>query len=63
MKPGETPSYSKLCATFLNIATYLKTVQCGCVAVAVAFIYSVYLNPVLYESMDDFVEVERDLSD
>ena len=33
LEPGETPSYSasKLCATFLNIAKYLKTLRCGCV--------------------------------
>ena len=31
LEPGETPSYSKLCATFLNIAQYFKTLRCGCV--------------------------------
>ena len=37
---------SKLCATFLNIAKYFKTLRCGCGAVA--FIFSIYLKLVLY---------------
>ena len=37
---------SKLCAMFLNIAIYLKTLRCGCGAVA--FICSIYLKSVLY---------------
>ena len=50
----------KLCATFLNIAQYLKTVRWGCAAVAV--IFSIYLKPVLYDvlflskCMDIFVK-------
>ena len=39
---------SELCATFLNIAKYCKTVRCGCGAVA--FILSIYLKPGLYWS-------------
>ena len=35
---GVSPG-SKLCATFLNIAKYFKTLRCG----AVAFIFSIYL--------------------
>ena len=54
MEPGETPSYSllgvspgsKLCATFLHIAKYFKTLHCGCGAVV--FFFSIYLKPVLY---------------
>ena len=37
VEPGETPSYSKLCSTFLNIAKYFKAVRCGCDSVAVIF--------------------------
>ena len=37
----------KLCATFLNIAKLFKTLRCGCGAVA--FIFSIYLKPVLYK--------------
>ena len=47
LKPGETPSTSpgsKLYTTHLNITKYFKTVRCGCFA----FIFSVYLNSVLY---------------
>ena len=52
LKLGETPSNSaskpgsKLSATFLNIVNYLKTLRCG--YGAVAFIFSIYLKPVLY---------------
>ena len=52
LEPGETPSNSgvspgsQLCAMFLNIAKYFKTLRCGCGAVA--FIFSIYLKPVLY---------------
>ena len=42
---GVSPG-SKLCAMFLNIAKYFKTLRCGCGAVA--FIFSIYLKPVLY---------------
>ena len=42
---GVSPG-SKLCAMFLNIAKYFKTVRCCCGAVA--FIFSIYLKPVLY---------------
>ena len=50
LEPGETPSYSASHqapnfvqrSTFLNIVKYLKTVRCGCGAVA--FIFSIYLN-------------------
>ena len=48
LEPGETPSYSKLCATFLNIAKYFKTLRFGCGAVA---FLSIYLKPVLYEKI------------
>ena len=41
VRPG-----SKLCATFLNITKYFKTLGCGCGAVA--FILSIYLKPGLY---------------
>ena len=44
LKPGETPR----CATFLNNAKYFKTVHCGCGCGAVAVIFSIYLNAVLY---------------
>ena len=44
LEPGETPSV--LCATLLNIAKYFKTLRCGCGAVA--FIFSIYLKPILY---------------
>ena len=49
LKPGETPSTpgSRLCAMFLNIENYLKMLRCGCGAVA--FIFSIYLKPVLYD--------------
>ena len=43
---GVSPG-SKLCATFLNIAKYFKTLRCGCGAVS--FIFSIYLKPVLYD--------------
>ena len=50
LEPGETPlgvsPGSKLCAMFLNIAKYFKTLRCGCGVVA--FIFSIYLKPVLY---------------
>ena len=51
LEPGETELLgvspgSKLCAVFLNIAHYLKTVRCGCGAFA--FIFSIYLKPVIY---------------
>ena len=42
---GVSPG-SKLCTTFLNIAKYFKTLRCG--FCAVAFIFSIYLKPVLY---------------
>ena len=42
---GVSPG-SKLFATFLNIAKYFKMLRCGCGAVA--FIFSIYLKPVLY---------------
>ena len=51
LEPGEMPSNSasqqapKLCATFFNIAKYFEKVRCGCGAVA--FIFSIYLKPVL----------------
>ena len=54
LEPGETPSISasnqapKICATVLNIAKYFRTLRCGCGAVA--FIFSIYLKPVLYET-------------
>ena len=35
LEPGETGS--KLCATFLNIVKYFKTLCCGCGAVAFIF--------------------------
>ena len=35
----------KICATLLNIAKYFKTLRFGCGAVA--FIFSIYLKPVL----------------
>jgi len=41
LEPG-----SKLCATLLNITKYFKTLRCGCGADA--FIFSIYLKPVLY---------------
>ena len=41
---GDSPG-TKLCATFLNIAKYSKTVRCGCGAVVV--IFSIYLKAVL----------------
>ena len=44
-KLGASPG-SILCATLLNIAKYFKTLRCGCGAVA--FIFSIYLKPVLY---------------
>ena len=43
LEPGQTPSFSasnqapKVCAAFLNIAIYFKTVRCGCGSVAVNF--------------------------
>ena len=40
------PNYVQLCATFLNTAKYFKTLRCGCGAVA--FIFSIYLEPGLY---------------
>ena len=44
LEPSETPS--KLCTTFFNIVNYFKTLRCVCGAVA--FMFSVYLKPVLY---------------
>ena len=60
LEPGETPSYSAfhqasnytVCATFLNIAKYFKTLRCGCGTVA--FIFSIYLKPGLYEYSSPF---------
>ena len=55
LKPGETPSNSashqasNYVQRFLNIAKYFKTLRCGCVAVAV--IFSIYLQPVLYDAV------------
>ena len=37
---------STVCATFLNIAKYFKTMRCGCNAVALFF--SIYFKPVLF---------------
>ena len=42
---GVSPGFN-LCPTVLNIAKYLKTLRCG--GGAVAFIFSIYLKPVLY---------------
>ena len=35
---------------FLNTAKYFKTLRCGCGAVA--FIFSIYLKPVLYQAVN-----------
>ena len=42
---GVSPG-SKLCTTFLNLAKNFKILRTGCVAFA--FIFSIYLKPVLY---------------
>ena len=62
LAPRETPCNSashkakKLCAAaFLNIAKYLKTVRCG--YVAVVFIFSIYLKPVLYLALSIDVRI------
>ena len=53
LEPGETPSNSAShqapndVQRFLNIAKYFKTLRFGCGAVA--FIFSIYLKPVLYQ--------------
>ena len=48
MRLGVSPG-SKLCATFLNIAKYFRTLRYGCGALA--FIFSIYLKPGLYHKL------------
>ena len=46
---GVSPG-SKLCAACFNFAKYFETMRCGCGTFA--FIFSIYLKPILYA--DDF---------